>query len=698
MKSFVTLLLAAMAMLVPASHSRAEAWVVLRGERMDDAVRMAFELLRFEPGVVAFAVRRRAPGSAAWTPVASRIELGMWRDKDLSPVEPDPARREALRAALVSAIAAGGVEEVRSERFLETAARGGETFFRGLRREIFADYRRALWIGLGAYDRRASDRDTEYGLFPIRASGVAREPAAVYTAREVRPNDARLRVEGLEATPGDTGVALRWRFSEEAVQAWSIFGFRVLRGATPEALAPVRTDPIGGSRVAGGVREWSFVDREATPGASYVYAVEPVNVFGTTLDARTTVSLSPRTEPGAATDAPVIEAVAQASDGSVSVRWNVPEAAARPAGFRVERLALPSGAFEAISPVLPATERGFDDRAPKVDQAAFAYRVVAIASNGSASASTPQVLVYLETQTPPAPSSVTAQCIQSGNEQLIEVRWSPRDASDRVTQTYALFVDRPIPGTLVRQASVPETRGNEIALSVQSVSARTYRIGVAGVSERGQLGPITEASCKLAGLILAPPTDLAATLTPDGSALRVTWQVAGAERLAGFRISVNGVEQANELALDGGAREWSAARGAAASHYAIEVVAVATSGRASLPARIAWSPEQARPAAPDALTATWDPDAGSATVRLRWRRPAAEAEITAYLLSVDGAEEGRIEPAVRIEPSTPGEHRYSAVSRARRYTFHVRAVDRRGVRSRSATVTLEPPPDGAVTP
>jgi hypothetical protein len=575
----------------------------LHAERREGVVRLAWTLTAWPSDLRGFVVRWRPVGqggapAGSWTSVRERpITPGMWADKDLSAVEPDPARRKELESAFQSLAREKRIREVREQEFLSTVSENAQVL-QAVGREILADFRRALFIGMGCVDRGVPPgRDREYGLFAVRASGRPDDqPAATAITTTFSADDERLKVADLATRAREAGNDLSWRFAEASAQRWSVYAFAVLRAdAASSNFEPISpAGAVASARVESGWRYFTFVDSSAIRERRYVYAIAPVNVFGTMLETRTVVEHPRRSS---ALPAPAVQQLEQES-GVVDVAWTF-DASQQAAlkGFLVERLQLPDGRFEAVSPLLPPGERRFSDSGPKTSQTAYVYRVRAQGA-GEDRVSAPMTMVFVDQAIPPKPASLSAEYVKVGARSYVRLQWPAKPPADTVTEGYALFADKTRAGVMSRQASVPIVRGSEYLLEVPTLESRRYTVAVAGVAPGGVVGPPVEATVFVPGKLPAAPASV--TVTPDASsgALDVRWQYSSEAALRGFRVSVDRAVAADERRLGADARSWRFETATPGRTYRFEVVAVTREGTLSMPADVAFTAPVRRPGAP----------------------------------------------------------------------------------------------------
>ena len=360
-----------------------------------------------------------------------------------------------------------------------------------------------------------------------------------------------MKAEGLTVTPRAAGTTVTWKFAEEKVQKWSVFGFNVYRAdAGTDRFQKINSDPQGGPTVEGGYRVWLYVDKTADEAKQYTYAVAPVNVFHTEFPTRTAAGYAPgaATRPAAAAPAPVLRELHQTPAKRVALSWTFdPRQEGSITGFVVERADLPSRTLKAISAALPPAARDFVDEAAKKNDESFVYRVTAVGPSGPVANSNQMIAVYLDLPVPPRPAGVQARFAKVNDRRFVHLTWAPKAAGDAVTQGYVLYADNDREGRVVRQSSVAPTREAEYFWEVTNMEDRTFTVAIAAVGRGGQEGLQAQTTCLAPGTVVATVNGLTATAGAAGGpvALRLESSPAG-PRLRGFRVRADGVLLADE--------------------------------------------------------------------------------------------------------------------------------------------------------
>lgn len=649
-----------------------------------DSVQLAWTLNGWSDGVTGFVVMRwnSAGDAPGWERIhAGTIEPGIAPEKNFSPVEPDQTRRRELTSRLRAALDAGRVQPVSPEEFFATLRAPPEDFLGALRRELFLDHDRALWLGLGCIDRNPSAQGPlRYGLFPVRNAQVASEPAAECEAARPSADARQLQAGELNVARREVGTTITWRVNNQAAQQRSVYGYRVYRARRGtneyELLTPLG---IGSAHVEDGWRHFTFVDRSADEGVDYDYRVVPFNFFQRELNVPATTAYAPNLATTLGQSAIQLIAEQDPDTRQVRLSWQTTGAVAEFAdGFIAERVRLPGNELTAFSPSLPTTTQSFVDPEPKRHEEAFAYRVTAMRDGRPVLNSNVAIVVAVDLPTPPAPAGLAAEWVTLGDDVFVRLQWEPRSPEDTLTRGYLLYADIDTPGEIVRQASVAEVKvpQTQAVLPINLLDSRVLTVGIAAVAFNGQLGPVTQTTVFAPGRLPTAVADLSATQaeTDNNTAVLLSWDYPAGHEIAGFRIRVNGSRAADESELRGDARSWRFAveRGSRAQ-FLFEVVAVSLAGETSMSRQATFSPvrlegSSLRPRSPENFRTAWNEDRTAIT--LRWD----ESEGLGYSFAVDADTLGVFNPPTEIFGGDPGAFVFTPSDPDRSYTFRLWAL------------------------
>jgi len=509
----------------------------------------------------------------------------MMVDKELANVEPAADQRQQLQQVYREMLAANLASEVSEAEFL-SAVRSQPDILQALRREIFADHRRALLIGLGAIDRSiAAVSSREYGLFAVRNSGsVDDSPLAIAALPNYSGDDDRLRASQFLVRPRPVGQHLSWQFEETRVTASSVYAFNVYR-AIGDSQSFERIGPDGGVSAPRGpegeVRQFDFMDRSADPTATYSYAIAPLNAFGTELATRTLSSVDPVVSNQAIEIGEI--SLGTDDDGAVVVSWELPDEALDPAfSMYVERNEFPSVDAEDISGSLNVSTQSFTDNDAKTHGTVYGYRVTVVDDADLEWTSPLKSLLFSNLARPEVPVDVSAECLSLGGRRLIQLQWNPPESPSPISNEeirYTIYADKSVQGQVQRQASASPVQGNEYTLEVASQESRDYTVGVAARSRDGLEGPRAEATCFVRGRLPAAVESVSLPGNQPAQTVTVAWEYRQDRGIRGFRVVAGDRIVADERDLGPDARSF--AMDEPESSVQLDVVAVSIDGQQS---------------------------------------------------------------------------------------------------------------------
>ncbi len=487
----------------------------------------------------------------------------------------------------------------------------------------------------------AQDAAYEYRVVAFNAGG---DGPASNVAQATTPPLAPL---GLTATAAGTAqVDLAW----------------VDTSATETGFHVERRPLASGSFVVAGVLgagAQAFTDVGLAAGTTYVYRVIAVNGGGASAPSTTVSVTTPEAPPAAPTGLSATPAGTQ-----VTLAWT--DASSNEAGFRVERRALPGGAFAALA-TLPAGTTGFVDATGGPD-GAYEYRVLASNAGGDSGPSN----VVAAATAPHAPAGLSAT--PAGTQ--VTLAWtdaSAVEAEQRVER-------RVLPGG----AFTPlVTLGPDVTTYVDLAAAAdaAYEYRVLARNAAGDLGPSNVA---VAATVPAPPANLTvAGVTPAG--VDLTWSLPSAVETA-VEVERRVVPAPFGLlaALPADATSFRDATAAADSVYEYRVLARNAAGASPATSPVAAT---TAPAAPTGLVAA---AAGAGQVDLSWTD--ASSTETSFRVERRDLPAGGFAP-VPGSPVGPGATAFvdTSVAASAAYEYRVFAVNAAGDSPPSGTAALVTP-------
>jgi len=551
---------------------------VLMGERSGQKVTLVWSLTEWPASLSGFSVARRQQGGEWQAVLAGLIVPGLSAQKDLSPVEADPARRRALQEKFLQLKANNQLTEVTAAAFIEHAQRD-PLVLEALRSEMLVDYDRALFFGLGQVDRNVpANTALEYGLFAGAATDNTEALLATLSLPVDSAVDERAQVANSRVDVIDVGNLVRWQLAEPQAQALSVFAFDIYRSKQDEAgKIKLNKAEVASAKVVGGKRFWQFIDRSAEASSQYQYTLVPINVFKTEL-LRSTLEFSA----GKDSDNQLsITALEKNADGSLTLRW---EFSGKAENFRVDRIPLvdnKADAAEVVSSALLAADiRDYTDTPGKPSRI-YRYEVNALADNKEL-VSDGKTILNIDSTTPAPPATVTAVPVKTDGKRFLHIQWQHDQLTNdmRGCVVYSGLANESIDEQI---SPVLAADVLEFYAPLSNLHAEQRVISVACLSTSGMTGDASEITVDVPGayVTMPPAVRLSKEHTDSGTHLRIVWDYPEAVTVAGFRVRVNQQLQASEDALNADSRQWLLENVSAYKSYFIEVQAVSPFGNVS---------------------------------------------------------------------------------------------------------------------
>jgi hypothetical protein len=553
----------------------------LMGDINDNSVRLAWSLTHWPAEMIGFTIAKRSQGQS-WQPLTkATIEPGLWENKDLSLVEPNPSQRMVLTKKFKQLVIDGKIKLVSRDEFIARALTDKE-LLPALRREIIADYNRALYIGLGLIDRNVEiEPSLEYGLFSVETGPNNGSLLATFSMAAFQ-YDGKGIAENLKIDPLPDGNLVSWKVPERTVQAYSTFAFNVYRYTNYtndiEDLEKLTTTSIGSAQISDSWRHWSFLDLTAKKGTSYFYAISPVNVFHTQLPKIT------RTHYDASLDNIKFNlvTVSQQSKGDIKLSWEFSGAAD---SFQINRLTLNTidnkTTPEFKSPLLMGNTREYIDQADGASRW-LQYFITAKIADREFISNTLN-LPYVDPSQLEAPNHLQLSTISSDTKRFIHAKWQSNITEDTF-RGFLLTADLHDPGVFDQVSSLLDPATHEFFIPLSNLVAREILVEVAHVSDEGVIGEAIQKSILVAGAYVPPPSDLKVSKEgkPGEQKLRLIWQYSATEALEGFMIRITRDDQFQNIRVAPNVRDFYIRDIEPYQTYSIELVAVTSFGDQSV--------------------------------------------------------------------------------------------------------------------
>lgn len=485
------------------------------------------------------------------------IEPGISAGKDLSNVGLDVGQENILQNGLQQALKEGAVESLSPGEFKAMVSPQPD-FQLALRAEVFSDLRVALWLGLGLVDRKNRLVDgAQYGIFGVTGTGaVTDEPLMIQSVFKFQDDDERLIVNKLSVYATDMGPSVEWYFDEEKSQQWSIFAFHLYRkkfgGDEFDRISP--QSGVTGPVDEHGQRYFNFVDQTAVTDQDYIYAVAPINIFGSEFATKTQIEYG---NAAGMEGAIVLDKPTRDSEGKVVLSWNVEGAAVDLIdGFVVNRVVFPDGDFESLS-TQPALEaRRFTDHGVNNGEQLYGYMISGFNNEVIKWRSNIVTLMIANPVLPAQPSGFVAENIRVESDQYVHLQWDQATPGEAATDRYVLFSDLYEEGVLARIAGVNVILDREHTVKVAVLNSRDYRFAVAGTDSRGNVGPRAETTVFIQGDIIPAVLQVETLLPEGGEFLELSWAYPEQVAITGFRVYAGHRVLLDEYTLGPAARAW----------------------------------------------------------------------------------------------------------------------------------------------
>lgn len=388
------------------------------------------------------------------------------------------------------------------------------------------DYARVLGTLYEDADVRAGVR---YRYRVTTASGEEVGTAEVEAGR-VRPLPAP---EDLQATPlaGGARVELSWvRPAEEALVA----AYHVYRTDADGREERLTRDPHFVPIIREGAPARApFNDDGVTPGATYAYSVEAIDLFG---------RVGPRSDPVRVTlpdpdplPEPVI-AEQTLGDERVTLRWS-PVRDPRVAGIAVLRARDPDGPYRRLTrEALPPDATRFVDDDVRGGQNYY-YALVTIDAEGRRSSRGPAWAVLAEDRTPPPPP--TDVHVDPSTRRLT-LRWSP--PADANVGEYRIYASRGREASPDDFAYVASTSLSFYGYHLEAGGLDELRFVVRSVNRSGVEGPPSQVAHGRLIDETPPPAPSLLEAQPGDGLVRLRWTATNDPDVAARRLyrSVDG--------------------------------------------------------------------------------------------------------------------------------------------------------------
>jgi len=609
--------------------------ISLVGDSDGSVVRLYWIIQKWPPGATGFEVRSR-PIDGAGQPSGPWIVLtpkpvapGTSATGDLQAVEADAGERGRLASKRQSILSTGKLKTATFEA-LRSAFDGDPSLPVSLALSFSKDYDLALITGFGFVDRSSANRGPrEYGLFAVPNGGEGDVPLAALVVDAGKYGDSQLNVAGPAATAEPGGIRVSWSLDAETARRFSVATFNVYRSEA-SAGSTVEIGSVDAPQSTPAVTV-GITDSGADPKKAYVYSVAPVNAFGREFPSRTRITYSPDQAlvPNVTLSEPKTD-----PSGKVVLSWSVaPGTEASITEFQVESAQVPSGSFAPVATGLAPSARSFVDGSDKPSGIGFAYRIAALRGPATAVYSAAQFYMRIDLPKPPMPQSLKAELAQVEGGTAVHLTWAAQGPDDHVTTGYALYCDSVQAGNLVREAGIPLLSGAEYYYMPGILNGRHMTLGLAGVGDGGQTGPVATVALDVPGSIPAPATGVSCRRDDPNSPVVVSWQYSDPGPIAGFRVYVGSTMVAGEDSLGPDKRQWSQTISDPRSTFAFEVRAVSLSGAVSMPAQAHYSTPTGGTvlAAVENLKATWAGTIAEPSISLSWD-PDSQAASFAYAI------------------------------------------------------------------
>ncbi len=551
--------------------STAQNFYKLMGEYDGKNVKLMWFIYKWNPAAIGVDVKKRV-GNGEWKTVnTSEIIPSLTMEKDLSYADSDESGLNKLKRKLSTILGSGKYKTVSSTDYLkklktDSAAMLSLTFL------FVNDFDLAMLNGFGLTDRDVPNGDVEYGLFFHGIS--ADKPLASYTFASGKSSLSNINYT-LKFKPNllKTVVNIYYQINMDIANKSNYQGVNIYKKKVGGNWEKLNQTPIWFTTI-GKTKEPYYLDEKIEKGASYIYSLAPVSIFGTEGE-KTEQTYNPNNYAGTILPSSISENKKATDGDGLGLSWtfdSTKESYIK--GFIIQRKPNLNGEYTDISSLINSNQRTYKDVTNKLYNNYHFYRIKTIPNNDQSMQEIigKEVLMYYRPVLKPAiPQGLRGEFVTQGDKRYIYLKWDKN--ADRFTKGYRIYASFPPSTKLSWQGDIPLLTENEYKFPVTNFDAADYHFSITGISELEDESKLSQT------IIVTSPSSVMPNVNiwpfkVDSNQIAIEWKYTAPADLKGFRLYENGKLLLDETILKAEARKYTFTSMEYNTNYKYELEAV----------------------------------------------------------------------------------------------------------------------------